>query len=83
MTWWRGGSVIGQEQRALLSRLASPARYGFRWSTIGMCDVSLSAKAVEAMPLLERGLKKYESIVGRMKLAACNTDILEQVLDGQ
>jgi hypothetical protein len=33
--------------------------------------------------MLKRGQKKGESIVGRMEMAAYNTDILEQVLCGQ
>jgi hypothetical protein len=36
-----------------------------------------------AISMLKRGQKKGESIVGRMEMAAYNTDILEQVLCGQ
>jgi predicted transposase YbfD/YdcC len=35
-----------------------------------------------AISMLKRGQKKGESIVGRMEMAAYNTDILEQVLCG-
>lgn len=36
-----------------------------------------------AISMLKRGQKKGEGIVGRMEMAAYNTDILEQVLCGQ